>query len=69
VQIKFHTLRAMIYLGGKAKSIEEGYKISTELVKTGKAFEKFVEMVKAQGGDTKYLYTPENYPLTQYRAR
>ena len=58
---------AMIYLGGKAKSIKEGIKISQELIDNGKAFDKFIEMVKLQGGDTSVLTDPESYPVSKYK--
>ncbi|MBK8944132.1 MAG: thymidine phosphorylase [Ignavibacteriae bacterium] len=57
---------AMIYLGGKAKSIEEGYEISEELIRNGKAFDKFLEIVKLQKGDVKYVKKPESYPKAKY---
>jgi pyrimidine-nucleoside phosphorylase len=57
---------AMIYLGGKAKSIKEGFEISEEMLKSGKAFNKFLEIVKLQKGETFYLENPEKYPKTKY---
>ncbi len=53
---------AMIYLGGKASSIKEGAEISRSLIKNGKAYEKFVEIVAAQGGELKFIENPEKYP-------
>ncbi|KUG25170.1 pyrimidine-nucleoside phosphorylase [hydrocarbon metagenome] len=58
---------AMIYLGGKAESVEEGIEISNDLIKNGKAFDKFVEITKAQGGDVKYLQNPESYPKSKHK--
>ncbi len=57
---------AMIYLGGKASSIKEGIEISLELIKNGKAFKKFVEIVKLQGGNTKVIETPDRFPKAKY---
>lgn len=57
---------AMIYLGGKAKSIDEGYEISEELIKNGSAFDKFLEIVKFQKGETFYLKKPDKYPKVKY---
>jgi len=57
---------AMIYLGGKAKSIKEGFEISEELVKSGKAFDKFLEIVKMQNGNTYFLENPNRYPKSNY---
>jgi pyrimidine-nucleoside phosphorylase len=52
---------AMIDLGGKADSFEAGERQSRKMITTGKAWEKFLEMVKAQGGDISYLEHPEKY--------
>ena len=57
---------AMIYLGGKAGSIKEGIKISKELLKNGKAYDKFLQIVSHQNGNTFYLENLEKYPSTKY---
>ncbi len=57
---------AMIYLGGKAKSLNEGIKISKELIKNGKAFDKFIEMVKCQNGDIRFIEKPEKYAKAKF---
>jgi thymidine phosphorylase len=57
---------AMIYLGKKASSINEGIEISKELIKSGKAFDKFIEIVKLQGGDIKLIENPEKYPKAKF---
>jgi len=53
---------AMIYLGGKASSINDGIEISKEMIKNGKAFDKFVEIVKLLKGDTSVLTDLSKYP-------
>ncbi len=58
---------AMIYLGGKAGSITEGIEVSEALIKNGKAFDKFLEIVKLQKGSTKYLKNPTQYPIAKHR--
>ncbi|MDP3147905.1 MAG: thymidine phosphorylase [Ignavibacteria bacterium] len=68
-EVSFTLSGAMIYLGGEAKSIEEGIKLSKELIANGKAFEKFVELVKLQGGDVSYLYQPEKYPRSKHTLK
>ena len=57
---------AMIYLGRKASSINEGIEISKKLIKSGKAFDKFIEIVKLQGGDVKLVENPEKYPKAKF---
>ncbi len=56
----------MIFLGRKVSSIKEGVKLSESLIKNGKAFEKFVEIVKLQGGDANYIIDPEKYPKPKF---
>ncbi len=41
-----------------AKSHEEGLKLVDEVIKNGKALEKFYEFIKLQGGDTEALKSP-----------
>lgn len=45
----------MIYLGGKAKSLNEARDLANSLLYTGKAKSKFLEIVKAQGGEIERL--------------
>ena len=60
---------AMIYLGGKASSINEGVEISKEMIKNGKAFDKFLEIVKLQKGDTSILKDLSKYPKSKYSEK
>ena len=57
---------AMIYLGKKAASIEEGSNAAQELISNGKAFEKFIEIVTLQNGDTAYVKNPDKYPKSKF---
>jgi pyrimidine-nucleoside phosphorylase len=56
---------AMIYLGNKASSVKEGIEISKEMITSGKAFDKFLQIVKLQGGDINLLKNPERYPKSK----
>lgn len=57
---------AMIYLGGKAKTIKEGFEISEDMIKSGKAFDKFLEIVEKQNGNTFFLKNPDKYPSSKF---
>lgn len=57
---------AMIYLGEKTNSIEAGVNKSKELIKNGKAWNKFLTIVREQGGDVKYLLNPDQYPTSKF---
>jgi thymidine phosphorylase len=59
----------MIYLGGKASSINEGISISKEMIKSGKAFDKFLEIIKLQKGDTELLTDLSKYPKPKYSEK
>ena len=48
-----------------AKNFDEGRKMLENCIKDGSAFNKFVEMVKAQGGDIEYILHPEKFPLAK----
>ncbi len=56
----------MIYLGNKSKSIDEGIEKAIKILKSGEAFEKFLEIVKAQGGNVNYLLNPDSYPKSEF---
>lgn len=63
----------MIFLGKKANTIEEGKGIAEEKIKNKTAYTKFLEMVKAQGGDINFIKNIENRKQKQeeyhYRAK
>ena len=65
-QLSLSLSGAMIFLGGKASSIKAGFEIAKEQIENGKAFEKFVEIVSLQGGDTNYLLNPDKYPKSKF---
>lgn len=57
---------AMICLGKKAESQDDGEKTAEEKIRNGSVFEKFLDIVKAQGGDTSYIINHEKYPKSSY---
>jgi pyrimidine-nucleoside phosphorylase len=58
---------AMIFLGEKSKTQEEGESISAKQIENGKAYKKFIEIIKAQGGDAGYINNPEKYPKPSFK--
>jgi len=60
---------AMIYLGMKAKSIQEGEQIAKQMISNGKAFNKFLEIVELQGGDINYINSPDKFPRPKYSIK
>lgn len=68
MQVTYLLGGAMLWLGKKAASIDEGSQKCREAVTSGKAYETFCRLVKRQGGDPSYLDRPERYPHARYRV-
>jgi pyrimidine-nucleoside phosphorylase len=56
----------MIYLGGKADSVKQGIEISHQMIESGAAFQKWLDIVEEQGGDIGLIKNPEKYPKARY---
>ena len=52
----------MLYLGERAASVEAGRGLAEELLKSGRAWDKFVEWIVAQGGDRSLIENPARLP-------
>ncbi|MFH0990861.1 MAG: thymidine phosphorylase [bacterium] len=57
---------AMLMLGRKAGSIEEGIAIAKQAIKDGSAYTKFLQLVHAQNGDTHAIENLERYPISNH---
>ncbi len=56
----------MLKLGGAVKSYEEGKNRLEKILQEGAAFNKFKEMITAQGGNPEIVDRPELLPLAKY---
>jgi pyrimidine-nucleoside phosphorylase len=56
----------MLHLGGVAGSVEDGKKQSEKLIVSGKALDRFRQMVELQGGDPRTVDDPEKLPQAQH---
>ncbi len=52
----------MLLLGEKADDLEKAHNMAEEAIKSGRAWEKFVQLVKAQDGDVSFIEHPEKLP-------
>ena len=52
----------MLYLGERVPSVEAGRELAEELLKSGQAWDKFVEWIVAQGGDRSLIENPARLP-------
>jgi pyrimidine-nucleoside phosphorylase len=68
LELTLRLCASMIYLGGKSSSPENGYETAKKKITSGEAWKKFLEMVMAQGGDTKFLLNEKNYPKSKFQV-
>ena len=59
----------MLHLGGTAKSVAEGKKQSESLISSGKALERFRQMIELQGGDPRVIDDPKRLPQAQHTTQ
>ncbi len=57
---------AMLLVGKKAASINEGVERSKSSITNGTAYRKFLDLVAAQGGKTKAIENLEQFPLSRH---
>lgn len=53
---------AMLMLGGKCNTIESGIELAKEKIANGECWNKFLQIVETQGGDTAYFTSLKPYP-------
>ena len=58
----------MFYLGAAAKTVAEGKRLAEEIIASGKAFDRFRQMVELQGGDIGAIDDPARLPSTDHRV-
>lgn len=57
----------ILKLDGKGDNIEENKKAIEEVVANGKAYQKFLELVKNQGGNITYIENTEKFEKAKYK--
>jgi pyrimidine-nucleoside phosphorylase len=57
---------AMVFLGKKAKSIEEGMKMCRKAIEDGSAYRKFLNLVRVQSGNIEVIENLESYPMSKF---
>ena len=56
----------MIWLGGEAESAEEGIEKSRKAVEDGTAYQKWIDIVDEQGGDTTVIQNTDAYTYAEF---
>lgn len=52
----------MLYLGDRTASVDEGKSLAAEMIATGRAKDKFRDVIRLQGGDSGVVDQPERLP-------
>ena len=66
-ELCLHLAAWMFYLGGATKTVAEGKQRSHEIIASGKAFDRFRQMVELQGGDVSVIDDPSRLPSADHR--
>jgi pyrimidine-nucleoside phosphorylase/thymidine phosphorylase len=59
----------MLLLGGRVAALDEGRSLAAETIASGKAREKFREIIRLQGGDPRIVDDPNLLPKAQHTER
>ncbi|MGA9593649.1 MAG: thymidine phosphorylase [Candidatus Acidiferrales bacterium] len=59
----------MFVLAGRTASVDDGRSLAAEMISSGRALEKFREVIGLQGGDEKVVDDPSRLPRARYHAR
>jgi len=68
-ELCLHLAGWMLHLGGAAKTVAEGKQISAQLISSGKALERFAQMVELQGGEVHTIDDPHKLPKARYTMK
>jgi pyrimidine-nucleoside phosphorylase len=58
----------MFFLGKRARTVDEGRELAEQMISSGKAREKFREMIQLQGGNADVMDNPNLLPQAQQKA-
>lgn len=65
-ELCLHLAAWMFHLGGTSKTVAEGKQLASEIIASGKAFERFRQMVELQGGDISTIDDPSRLPSADH---
>jgi pyrimidine-nucleoside phosphorylase len=67
-ELCLHLAAWMFYLGGATKTVAEGKHLAHEMIASGKAMDRFRQMVELQGGDVSTIDDPSRLPSADHRV-
>lgn len=66
MEVTYQIAGMMLTMGGKSEDIESGIELAKKTIKSGKAYDKFLEMVEIQGGDISYIENLEKQRIPKH---
>ena len=67
-ELCLHLAAWMFFLGAASKTVAEGKLLSEQIIASGRAFERFRQMVEFQGGDISVIDDPTRLPGAEHRV-
>ena len=67
-ELCLHLAAWMFFVGGATKTVADGKQLAEEIILSGRAFERFRQMVELQGGDISAIDDPTRLPATEHRV-
>jgi len=67
-ELCLHLAAWMFFVGGATKTVAEGKQKADEIIASGKAFDRFRQMVELQGGDISVIDDPARLPAADHRV-
>lgn len=68
MEVTYELCSHMLVLGEAAKTKEEAKEQCRQAMESGQAFEKFLEIARAQGADVSFLEKPEKYAAAKHKS-
>ena len=65
-ELCLHLAGWMLHLGGVSQSVAEGNQLSSQLISSGRALEKFRQMIELQGGDSRVVDDATRLPMAKH---
>jgi len=67
-ELCLHLAAWMFYLGGAKNTVAEGKQLADEMIGSGRALDRFRQMVELQGGDLSVIDDPSRLPSAAHRV-
>jgi pyrimidine-nucleoside phosphorylase/thymidine phosphorylase len=67
-ELCLHLAGWMLHLGGVSRTVAEGTQLSSQLISSGKALDRFRQMIELQGGDARVIDDTKRLPQARHTS-